>query len=70
MPAGGAPYPKKKNVDAGKADKAKAVAGGYKRTSKTEGYDRTVTYGGKKGASRSSAMSNDSIKDQVKKKKK
>lgn len=46
MPKGQAPYPKKKNVDSGKADKAKAVRGGYERTSKTEGYDRKITYPG------------------------
>lgn len=70
MPKGKAPFPKKKTVDSGKADKAKAVRGGYSRTAKTEGYDRTITYGGKGGATRISTLSNDSIKSQAKRKKK
>lgn len=55
MPRGQAPFPKKKNVDAGKADKAVATRGGYKRTDETEGLTRTITYGGKGGATRSKA---------------
>ncbi len=45
MPSGSAPYPKKKNVDAGKADKARAVAGGYKRSdTSNEGSNRKIVY--------------------------
>lgn len=45
MPKGKAPYPKKSTVDAGRADKAKAVRGGYERTEKTnEAYGRKITY--------------------------
>lgn len=57
MPKGGAPYPKKKNVDAGRADKAKAVRGGFERTSKTTGMDRKVTHGGKGRATMTSTVS-------------
>lgn len=56
MPKGDAPFPKKGNVDKGLADKAKAVAGGYDRTSKTEGYNRKITYGKKGRATMTSAM--------------
>lgn len=50
MPKGKAPFPKKSNVDAGKADKAKPVRGGYERAKTTNtGVNRTITYGKKGG---------------------
>lgn len=47
MPSGKAPYPKKSNVDSGKADKSRAVAGGYKRSdTSNEGSSRKIVYPG------------------------
>lgn len=47
MPKGKAPYPKQKVVSSGRADKAKAVHGGYERTEGTnEASGRRITYPG------------------------
>lgn len=45
MPNGQAPYPTKKSVDAGTADKAKAVQGGFQRTDdSSQNSTRKITY--------------------------
>lgn len=56
MPRGQAPSPKKKAVESGRADKAKAVRGGFERTNKTQ-MDRKVTHGGKGSATMTSTVS-------------
>lgn len=69
MPAGKAPYPKKKHVDAGKADKSKPVRGGYERASDSDGrQSRRITYG-KKGSTVTMGYA-PGPSNQVKKKKK